>query len=253
MNAIDFANSYMTWFPSEQQPASGTPSVDQQNIARIQLDAACTLCDERLGTSETFYLIAPCRSERMYVDGPLFLMPNYEFAGVWGQDDFQLIRTHWISLRDNREYGMNHVRWSHVRLDVRRFAQARLLEGPGQIVEATLANLPLIARTEVWNAERTERAILEYPIKTMNLTQNPPRFQVDTGPLLLPDFGSGAAHAVERFEVAHVVYNALTKAEFILRRPTPISPGDAQSAATTDYSSISVMPARHEIFCGVLG
>ena len=52
MNTIDFANSYMTWFPH-----------DQGNIARIQLDAACTLIDEKSGKSEQYYLIAPCRAE----------------------------------------------------------------------------------------------------------------------------------------------------------------------------------------------
>ena len=247
MNAIDFANSYMTWLPARVQ----NPTVDQANIARIQLDAACTLFDVRLETSETFYLVAPCRAERMYVDTPLFLMPNYEFAGVWGQDDFQLIRTHWVSERDNREYGLNRVRWADVRLDVRRLPSTRLLADSGQIVEATLANRPLVARTELWNDERTQRASLEYPIKTMNLTTDPPRFQVDTGPLLVPDFASTAARPVERFEVAHVVYNVLTKAEFILRRPTPVAPG--LHAATTDYSVVRVAPARHEILCGTMG
>ena len=37
MTAIDFANSYMTWFGSG-------------NHARIQLDAACTIVDEQAGT-----------------------------------------------------------------------------------------------------------------------------------------------------------------------------------------------------------
>ena len=65
MHLIDFANSYMTWFPH-----------DGGNIARIQLDAACTISDAGTGTSETFYLIAPCRAERMYLDTPLFQLPN---------------------------------------------------------------------------------------------------------------------------------------------------------------------------------
>src|SRR5262245_55326694 len=60
----------MTWMPHD--PAG--------NVARIQLDAACTLTDGGTGTSETFYLIVPCRSERMYADGPLYQMPNYEFG-----------------------------------------------------------------------------------------------------------------------------------------------------------------------------
>lgn len=68
MNAIDFANSSMTWLPH-----------DNGNIARIQLDAAGTLIDGKTGKSEHFCLIAPCRAKRMYLDTPLFQLPNYEF------------------------------------------------------------------------------------------------------------------------------------------------------------------------------
>ena len=70
MTAIDFANSYMTWFGAG-------------NNARIQLDAACTIVDEVSGNKEQFYLIAPCRGERCYAPGQLFRMPNYEFSGIW--------------------------------------------------------------------------------------------------------------------------------------------------------------------------
>jgi hypothetical protein len=243
VNAIDFANSYMTWFPAN----------DADNIARIQLDAACTMIDDKAGTSEIFYLVAPCRSERMYVETPLFLMPNYEFGGVWGKDDFQIIRTHWVSARDNREYGQNRVRWADVHLDIRHFADTRQLANRPQIIEAVLANRPLVARTELRNAENGQRAILEYPIKIMNLSKSPPQFQVDTGPLILPDFASTAARPVERFDVAHVVYNGFTKAEFMLRRPTPvISDGDMQ-ISTTDFSTPLILEAQNGIFCGTAG
>jgi hypothetical protein len=240
LNAIDFANSYMTWFPVN----------DADNIARIQLDAACTMIDDRAGAAETYYLVAPCRSERMYVDTPLFLMPNYEFAGVWGKDDFQIIRTHWVSARDNREYGHNRVRWADVRLDIQHFAGTRPLVDTTQIIEAVLANQPLVARTELRNEESGRRATLEYPVKIMNLTKSPPQFQVDTGPLIVPDFTSKAEHPVERFDVAHVVYNGFTKAEFILRRPTPVVSDGGMQISTTDYSTVMVVPAKHEIYCG---
>lgn len=233
MTIIDFANSYMTWFPH-----------DDGNIARIQLDAACTLIDERNGTRETFYLIAPCRAELMYLDMPLFQVPNYEFCGIWSANDYLIIRTAWASARDNRQYGVHSDRWT-VRLDVRPFATAQRLADAAAIVEATLANLPLVARTTLQTGTGTQ-AILEYPIKTMNLLRNPPRFQVDTGPLLVPDFVKAVGHAIEQFEVAHVVYHTLDKAEFILRKPVPLA------EPTTDYSEVQIQPACHELWCGVL-
>ncbi len=236
MNAIDFTNSYMTWFPHNKG----------DNIARIQLDAACTLTDEKTGESKQFYLIAPCRSERMYLDTPLFQMPNYEFCGIWSADDFLIIRTAWESGRDNRQYGMGRERWRDIHLDVRTFAHTEVLTADPAIVAATLDNLVLNARTELYDPATGRRALLEYPIKTMNVQQEPPRFQVDTGPLILPDFTATVTHPIEAFEMAHVVYNVMDKAEFVLRQPVAIGAGDHQ-AMTTDYSVIQIVTARNEI------
>lgn len=236
MNAIDFAHSYMTWLP-----------YDQGNIARIQLDAACTLIDDGTGQAEHFYLIAPCRAERMYLDTPLFQMPNYEFCAIWSAEEHLIIRTAWVSERDNRQYGVSRERWRAVRLDIRTFAQTEVLTENAAIVNATLANRSLNARTELVDSVRGRRARLEYPIKTMNLTQDPPRFQVDTGPLILPDLQTPVLHTIECFDLAHVVYHTFDKAEFILRKPTPSQVGGNPGAATTDYSVVQIMSARHEI------
>ena len=242
MSAVDFANSYMTFFGA----AGG-------NIARIQLDAACTIVDEATQHSTTYYLIAPCRSERMYLDIQLSQMPNYEFGGIFTDDVCLLIRTHWVSERDNREYAVNRVRFQDVHLDVRHFSKSQRLATNQEIVEATLANRPLVGQTELSDEAHGLRAMLTYPVKTMNVLTSPPRFQVDTGPLLWPDFASTQALPIERFEVAHLLYNTFDKAEFILRKPTPIPEVGEPVAMTTDYSAIEIVPAQHTIWCASEG
>ena len=238
MPVIDFANSYMTFFGK-----------DGGNIARIQLDAACTLTDETSCASELFYLIAPCRAERMYLDAQLFQMPNYEFCGIFSQRDCLLIRTHWASERDNREYALNRGRFDDVHLDVRTFGSDVPLADTAAIVAATLDNRPLVARTELRDPGRGLRALLEYPVKTMNVLREPPRFQVDTGPLIRPDFTSTAEHPIERLEMAYVAYNTFDRAEFIQREPTTIPAVDRPLAQTTDYSLVETLSARNQIVC----
>ena len=242
MTAIDFANSYMTWFGAG-------------NHARIQLDAACTIVDEQAGTEESFYLIAPCRSERCYTADPLFTMPNYEFSGIWSREEFLLIRTHWVSERDNRMYGVIREHWDDVHLDIRHFEQAEELPDRGAIVTATLANRPLIARTELRDEGGRQRAVLEYPVRTMNvlpvqapgIQRDPPQFQVDTGPLIVPDFGSTADRQIERFDMGYVVYQEFDQAEFILRRPVPVPAAEQPATETTDYSAVRIVAARNTI------
>ena len=141
-------------------------------------------------------------------------MPNYEFSGIWSREEFLLIRTHWVSERDNRMYGVIREHWDDVHLDIRHFPQAEELPDRGSIVTATLANRPLIARTELYDEGGRQRAVLEYPVRTMNvlpvqaegIPRDPPQFQVDTGPLIVPDFGSTAEHQIERFDMGYVVY-----------------------------------------------
>ncbi len=94
-----------------------------------------------------------------------------------------------------------------------------MLETNGQIMDRTLANRSLMGRTEIRAAASGIRALMEYPLKTMNVLRKPMRYQVDTGPLIVPDFGSTEAMQVERFDIAHVVYNRPNTGEFILRRP----------------------------------
>jgi hypothetical protein len=250
MSAIDFANSYMTFFGH-----------DNGSIARIQLDAACTIVDDRSAASETFYLIAPCRSEEMYGERDLFKTPNYDFRGVWSHEECLILRKHWVSEPEHikrpdqqgtdasklAEYSLNRERFAEVRLDIRTFKKIRSLSDPAEIVELTLSNVPLVARTKLRAAHDGVRALLEYPVKTMNILRDPPSFQVDTGPLIVPDFNSRAEHYIQRFDVAYVAYNVFDKTEFILRKPTRVMEGDSLVLSVTDYSEVREAPAVNEI------
>jgi hypothetical protein len=233
---VDFANSYLTFSVG-----------DEQNIARIQLDAVCTVYDERAGETTAYHLIAPCRSERMYSapGEPLFQMPNYEFCGVWTEREYRIVRTGWTSDRDNPESGESAGRFAWTRLDLRTRDDPLELATDAEVVTATLANRPLVAITELQDETSGRRAVLEYPVKTMNVARSPDRFQVDTGPLLLPDFASTAPRGVDRLDLAHVVYWRRDVAEFVLRRPIPVRPGS--DVAVTDYGEIRIIPALNRL------
>ena len=93
--------------------------------------------------------------------------------------------------------------------------------------------------------------MLQYPIKTMNFQPKTNSFQVDTGPLLAPDFKAEANHTIDRLEMAHLAYNRLDLAEFILRRPTPIEDdGGRELCQVLHYSEVREQPANHLILAG---
>jgi hypothetical protein len=126
-----------------------------------------------------------------------------------------------------------------LKIDVRTFPQSRLLSTPAEVNAASEANLPIIGRTQIRDPQRKERYVLEYPIRTMNYRPENASFQVDTGPLLVPDPKSQAKKAIDRLEMAHVAYNHLhlDRAEFILRRPTPVKDAAGRELTRVLYFS----------------
>jgi hypothetical protein len=237
---IDFARSFVTFFTT---PAQGN------SIARIQIDASCTISDQNSGRVETYYLSAACRSEHMYLDDHLFQTPNYEFCGIFSRDRCLLLRTHWTSDRDWHEAGLNTERFARVAIDLQPLPCPLLLASDAEVVAATLANRPLVGATELRDEARGWRALLMYPIKTQNVVVDPPQFQVDTGPLPVPDPAT-ATEPMPWFDLAHVVYNRLSQAELIYRRPLTVGEREGRPVAVTDYSEIETRPAINQLWSG---
>jgi hypothetical protein len=178
----------------------------------------------------------------MYADGQLFQMPNYEFCGIFTADRVSLIRTHWTSDRESVDIHAITDRFDRVAID-RTETEAELLPDVAAVVQATLANRVLVARTKLRDEATGASALLEYPIKTMNVTQDPARFQIDTGPIIVPIFDS-TAEPIGRFAIAHTVYWQDDRVEFVLRKPHDVAPG----VAVTDYTELSFSAATHEIW-----
>jgi len=222
--ACNFQASFMTWdLPYRKDPRPyARHNTPHGNMARIELDAIIDVIDRQSGKQERFVLIAACRAEWVYAEDRLFQLPGREYRQIYsltqernmGQrltDTGQVSRGHPVS--DN---------FRAIKIDVVTYRHSTPLRTSAEIAAATAANRRLVARTRIDDPAGPHSYLLEYPIRTMNFQPKTDSFQVDTGPLLVPDFKSGAQRAVDRLEMAHVAYNRLDRAEFILRRPTPV-------------------------------
>ena len=251
--ACNFQASFMTWdFPPRPDPRPyARHNCPLGNKARIQLDAIVDVVDEETGQSERFVLIAACRAEWVYAEDRLFQIPSREYRVIYS---LTRQRTMGRSITFEGEAPHGHPvsdSFRSLQIDVKTFAQTRVEKTPAEINAATAANVPLVGRTTIRDPKRRERYVLEYPIKTMNFRPENASFQVDTGPLLVPDFDSEEPEAIDRLEMAHVAYNRLDRAEFILRRPTPICDADGtELCRVLHYSEVREHPASTEILSG---
>ncbi|MBN19336.1 MAG: hypothetical protein CL758_07695 [Chloroflexi bacterium] len=241
MKVINFGKSYMTWYGAGEM----------SSISRILLDGVCTFINSR-DEKEEFYLIAPCRSEHTHSDGQLIVMPNYDFRGIFGSKEYKIFRKHWVSNpnylddpgldttggRILEESGLHKTKWDDVKLDISYFNNIKELVDKQSVVDSTLNNSILVGQTELFNEKTGEKAILEYPIKTMNVIKDIPRFQVDTGPILIPNFESVTDLKVDSLDIAHIVFNVFDKGEYILRKPVKIANTNSGPLSVTDYSKL---------------
>jgi hypothetical protein len=111
--------------------------------------------------------------------------------------------------------------FDRVAINIRQ-AEAELLSTPEQIIQATLADIPLAGRIEFSTLDRYD-VVLDFPIKTMNASERDLIYQTDTGPILFPDFSAAFDDIRETFQLAYVALNCPDWAEFILQAPTPLT------------------------------
>ncbi|MBM3773594.1 MAG: hypothetical protein FJW37_00340 [Acidobacteria bacterium] len=214
------------------------------NLARLQIESRCLLLDQDGRTIEEFFQFASCKSEHTYAQENLFQDPNYDFSGVFSREHYVLFRAR--APQDPATYaerGVVKERFDKALFEIRRARNAKLLATGPDKVRATLGGLALVGRSEIRDPATGRSAILEYPIKTMNVQDERMIYQVDTGPLAFPDFGSKATRPIDSIELAYVAFNTAEEAYFVLQRVTPVTGG----ARVCHYSDIRRMPARNTV------
>ena len=251
--ACDFQSSFMTWdVPYRDDPRPhARHNIPHGNMARIQLDAIIDVVQVATGDVQRFVLIAPCRTEWVYTEDRLFQLPSHEYRNIYSLSQQRgMGRT--ITHTGGPSRGAPVQRdFRSLKIDVHMFAHTRCLTTAAEIVDATDENAPLVGRTVIDDPNGNVRYRLEYPIRTMNFQPKTDSFQVDTGPLLVPDFKVDEESAINRLELAHIAYNQLDRAEFILRRPTNIRDDDGHVLCQVlHYSEVREDPAENQILAG---
>jgi hypothetical protein len=251
-HACNFQASYMTWDlpPRPDTRPDAKHNIPLGNKARIQLEAIVDVIDDETGSSEQLVLIAPCRTEWVYAESGLFQIPSREYRNIYSLTEQRTMGRGITYGGETSRAAPITDQFRSIEIDVVRFPGSRVLDTPAAINEATGNNVPLVGRTELRDKNR-RRYILEYPIKTMNFRPENSSFQVDTGPLLVPDFGSQEAKPIDHLEMAHIAYNRLDRAEFILRRPTAISEDAGRDPLRVlHYSEVVAVEATTRILTG---
>jgi hypothetical protein len=125
--------------------------------------------------------------------------------------------------------------------------RGRLLRDVREISEAMTAGKPLVAQTELRDAATGRVAVIECPVKTINWKRDTGDWQVDTGPVLLPDLTAPPEEWSQNLRLAYVAFNAPDWAEFVIEEATPIRDGEKEVAKVYHYLGQFATPARNAL------
>ncbi len=228
---IDFERSFFTWtsHPFELDTHyinSGgmTQGAGSVRNVRVTYDAKCDITNTKTGETEELFLLSPCRSEYTIPKEEFFQLPSGEWRVVFS-------RTHKIPLArkpstEEEKSKAGELNLADTRFTTRTHSNFAVLTSAQQVIEATLANKPVNARTTYADEAAGYSWAIEYPARTMNLNVEEGLFQVDTGPIPLPDMNSYDGKRPMQAFLSYVAFSEFDSAEFILRREVEPSEED---------------------------
>ena len=235
MDCMDYAKSFI---------AGKAP----WNSVRFWVESRTRVVDETTGASEDYYQCASCKSEDTFAEKELFYDDNYDFLPIFGPQ-FGLIFRRRACLNENyRSCVKAEELWDGQDCHIVERPDAQLLTTNAAVRKASARWLPLVARTEIRNEETHMRAIVECPVKTINIHEERDLYQVDTGPIAFPDLSRRWERTVDSLSLAFVAFNAPHFACFVIEEPTLVPEKHGGPCRVCHYSKRVTLPATNTLY-----
>ncbi len=223
------------------------------NSVRLWVESRTTIIDDEAGVSTEFYQCGSCKSEHTFAENDLFHEENYDFLPILGED-------HWLVFR--RPAGLSEryrtiepvdKYWGKPILKLRRADGVRVLDTWEAIRDATAAGVPIVSQTEIADSNTGLRAILECPVKTMNISMPLAMYQVDTGPIAFPDLSQRYQRHIECLRLAFIAFNADHFADFVVEQPTAVVEDGEELCKVYHYGKPFSLPAKNLVLAAGRG
>lgn len=214
------------------------------NNVRFWVESRTVLIDGE--QRHEFLQFGSCKSENTFGEKDLFYGDNYDFLPILADDGNWLIFRRKNRLTSDYRMIKKEV-WGPANSKLKFGHKVRVLDSFEAIRDATAAGVPLVSRTELADEQTGLRAILEAPVKTINIQPGRKLYQIDTGPLGLPDLGRRHEPPVDCLRLAFVAFNAPHFADFVIEQPTPILEDGQERARVFHFANPISLPAKNSL------
>ena len=220
------------------------------NAVRFWVESRTIIIHEETKATQVFYQCASCKSENTFGDKDLFIEDNYDFMPIFGGDDVEdllIFRRHARLTKGYRSIVKSKDVWGKPDLKLRKASKVTVLDTWEKIRDATAAGTPIVSRTTIRNAETKLSAVIECPVKTMNISLDKKMYQVDTGPIAFPDLSTPTQPLIASLSLAFVAFNAPHFADFVIEQPTPVVENEKELCKIYHYSNPISLPAENQL------
>jgi len=221
-----------------------------ENSVRFWVESRTTVIDDSTGVSTEFYQCASCKSENTFAEKDLFQEDNYDFLPIFGgvdAEDLLVFRRPARLSERYRQITKSEEVWGKPILKLREGQHVQVLDGWEKIHDATAAGVPIVSQTEIKNPDTKLRAIIECPVKTMNIRPRDKMYQVDTGPIAFPDLSQRSEPLIGSLRLAFVAFNAPHFADFVIEQPTSVTEDGEELCKIYHYSNPISLPAKNTL------
>lgn len=235
VKVTDFARAFLRWRIDtfRKPPATVSQKLPMTlNNVRMPIECRTVVTHEDSGRVAEFFLGVSCKSEQVWVPRQVWHMPNADMC-MWASRDQCMVFKRWdkvgkgvprypASLGTQPEKQLENVNEVFDRFVIDApWCRGRVLAGVDEIVEVLASDRAVLSQTEY--CRDGYRVLLEYPVKTVNFSERECYYQVDTGPVLLPDTSRPPAALIEGCRLAYVAHNSPDWAELIVNVPTMLT------------------------------
>lgn len=217
------------------------------NRVRFWIESRTVLYDDTAGTQTTFYQCGSCKSEDTFAKENLLLADNYDFMPIYGGEDLLILRRHADARDRYRDLRKVKEVWGEPVMRLHYGKTVDELKTFEDIRDVTATDTLLAAHTEITNEETGLRCLIEYPIKTMNISNDRGLWQVDTGPVALPDLTRRFEPPVDSVRLAFAVFNAPHFCDFVIEQPTPVIRDEQEVCEVYHYSNPVSLAAHNRV------
>jgi hypothetical protein len=215
------------------------------NSVRFWVESRTVLID---GDTRTEFLqCGSCKSENTFGEKDLFYGDNYDFLPILGEGHWLVFRRKVRLNPDYRSIKTVEGMWGPPMLKLREATKVTVLDTWEKIRDASAAATPIVSRTELTDEKTGLKAILEAPVKTLNISLDHSKYQVDTGPIAYPDLTQRYEPRIDCLKLAFVAFNAPHFADFVVEQPTAVVEEEQEKCQVHHYSSPFSMPAKNTL------